>query len=861
MDTDKIIQDLLRRFAAPLPEFYNRRIIFWYDEDREFEEQIDELELDNVRILKLTGSNNFEAKKLLAADDLTSNFLVYQPQSFNCEDDNWLLNIQLHSEEFHCDQASIWASEMGLEASVTIRNLIKDYRKFFGSKERRAKVAPFAASIKTAGHMHLAIMAVLSGQKELDYSGILRAVLSADLDMSQNELYQSFVSYGADRPFWELVAKLTGYSEGEDSNLYQLAKHILLTATSRSLPKELLYGLEGYISVPYQAYCYDFVSDWIYNHDCKKYSELARFVEDECRLALLLERLSVEELLDTETLPCVDESILAKLMLDISNQIIQVELITAAVEKRRTMAWYPHLAYYYDAILQVAKLQSFYLEHSAGFHLATPMEVWKEYTEDYYRMDSHYRQFHLNFQRGLVASNPLLDDLFKHVADQVEGLYAHWFLRGLCDNWANVCAEQLQEYGTIVDVPQQTDFYRHYVSHADNRIFVVISDGLRYEVAATLAQELRQENQCEAQLESMVAKLPAVTKFGMAALLPHKRLELVEKGGSLAILADGQSTESTNRERVLRATNPNSTALMYKSIIAMKRDERSALVKGKEVVYIYHDNIDKMGHMTENMVFDACDGTIAEIKNIIRMITNEFSGTNILITADHGFLYTYSPFEEDDKVDKSTSSELDVEVDRRYLIARKGARPEYLLPVKFTDEYDVFATRGNTRIKKKGGGLNYVHGGISLQELVVPVISYHHLRNDNKTYLRNKAKYDTKPVELTLLSSGHKVSNMLFSLNFFQNEPVGDNRCKAEYKLYFEDAYGNQVSDVSTIIADRTTSNSQERVYRSSFSLKSLRFSNQEKYYLVIEDASGEQPPVREEFQIDIAFAFEEFGF
>ena len=35
MDTDKIIQDLNRRFAVLLPEFYQRRIIFWYDEDKE----------------------------------------------------------------------------------------------------------------------------------------------------------------------------------------------------------------------------------------------------------------------------------------------------------------------------------------------------------------------------------------------------------------------------------------------------------------------------------------------------------------------------------------------------------------------------------------------------------------------------------------------------------------------------------------------------------------------------------------------------------------------------------------------------------------------------------------------------------
>ena len=65
MDTDKVIQDLNRRFAAPLPEFYQRRIIFWYDEDREFEDQIDDIQLDNAFLLKATGTNSFEIKKLL----------------------------------------------------------------------------------------------------------------------------------------------------------------------------------------------------------------------------------------------------------------------------------------------------------------------------------------------------------------------------------------------------------------------------------------------------------------------------------------------------------------------------------------------------------------------------------------------------------------------------------------------------------------------------------------------------------------------------------------------------------------------------------------------------------------------------
>lgn len=149
------------------------------------------------------------------------------------------------------------------------------------------------------------------------------------------------------------------------------------------------------------------------------------------------------------------------------------------------------------------------------------------------------------------------------------------------------------------------------------------------------------------------------------------------------------------------------------------------------------------------MVFPACDDAIEEIKNIVRIIRNEFGGTRVYITADHGFLYTYSSLSslsEDSKVDKTTPSEQDVEIDRRYLITRKGATPDFLLPVKFMDDgYDAFAPIESVRIKKKGGGLNFVHGGISLQEMVVPFIEYHYFRNDSKVYQRNEAKYDTKP--------------------------------------------------------------------------------------------------------------------
>ena len=65
IDLGIIQQDLVRRFAVPLPEFYERRIIFWYDEDREFEDQLEDLSLDGVKVVVLNGNNTFAVKKQL----------------------------------------------------------------------------------------------------------------------------------------------------------------------------------------------------------------------------------------------------------------------------------------------------------------------------------------------------------------------------------------------------------------------------------------------------------------------------------------------------------------------------------------------------------------------------------------------------------------------------------------------------------------------------------------------------------------------------------------------------------------------------------------------------------------------------
>ena len=865
MDIDMIKQDLIRRFAAPLPEFYQRRIIFWYDEEREFEDQVGELALDGVTVLALTGSNTFAVKKRLCEDDLTSNFLVYDPRPSTQDDDNWLINVQLYSEEFRADLNSIWMDEMGLPATPIIRNQVKRYQKFFRSQKHRNAVKKLVGSVSTAPQMHLAVMAALSGCSRLQPSAVLRAVLDAGLELETNSVYQSFANYGADQAFWVMVSQGTGYSEGEDCSLGRLAIHLLLTAATRTMHTDLLAGLDAFLSVPHQAYCYDFVSDWLHSQDTTQLYEIARYVEQEARLPQRFSKLLVADLVDTACFPCIDECILTSLMKEIGDHIIQVESIRLVVEKRRTMPWYQSGASYYEGLLQVANMQAFFTEHSAGFHTVEPHRIWREYTSDYYRMDTYYRLFHLCFQRSLKESHPLLDDLFKQVADKVEGLYTHWFLGQLGQNWSDACAETLEKHGHILEVPQQTDFYAQKVRPSENRVFVIVSDAFRYEVAASLAEDLQREMQCKVTLGSCEGMFPTVTKYGMAALLPHKKLEVKPRtDGTLAVLADGEPTDAGYRDKLLKKANPASVALKYEEILLLKRQDRQALVKGMSVVYIYHDTVDKASHTSDSAVFSACEEAISQIKNLARIIVNDFGGTNILVTADHGFIYTYSPLGEDDKVDRTTPTEQDVEVDRRYLITQKGAQPRYLLPIRLLDGntgYEAFAPREYVRIKKKGGGLNFVHGGISLQEMVVPVLEFQFLRNSYKAYQRNRDKIDTKPVTVSLLSASRKISNMIFSLNFYQKEAVGGNREAARYLVYFVNENGQKISDTGKIIADKTSDNAQERTFRCNFSLRSQKYSNRQTYFLVIADESGLQAPEKEEFQIDIAFAVDDFNF
>lgn len=863
MDLDDIIKDLNNRFAQELPEFYKRRLIFWKDEDGEFKDDINGISLDKAIVLSLDETNNFTVKKLLTVDDTTSNYLVYCPFAYDDLEDDWLLNLELYSEVFRADLVSIYLDEIGLDVRPDFIKFVKEHRKFFNAKDRRSSIKNFRREISNLPNFHLALMASICNNSDLSYEKIIKKVILEGFDKDNNDIYQKFLTYGEDQAFWYLVNKSVGYYGGEDPSIENLFTHMALTALTRTLPVEYLRGLEDFISNQHESRCYDLMAEWIMEDGKENLENLLSYVENKIYLRDRLKEAPIEDLVDAEIFPCTNEVILKKLMTDINNHVIDVGLIIKTEDKRKTLAWYKDYAPYYNCLRQLAKMEDFSKNHASGFHIMEAKKLWENYTKDYYKMDTAYRLYHIAFDKALNRANENLDDHIKQVTEIAEGLYSHWFLGELGDNWAKAAGNELRDYGHILGIDQQVDFYRHRVEGADSRVYVIISDAFRYELAVELAEDLRLETQSRVELSSCQAIFPTITKFGMAALLPHKELKIEQvSNGNLQIRADGESTEANNRQKVLQNRNPKSVALKYKDILPMKRSERQDLVKGMEVVYIYHDRVDEASHISDRQVFPACLDAIDEIKNIVRIIRNEFGGTRVFVTADHGFLYTNLPLNEDSKVDKTSPSEKDVEVGRRYLITKKGTDVDYLMPVKFIDEnYDAFSPRESVRIKKKGGGLNFVHGGISLQEMVVPVIDYHYLRSNSLAYRTNREKYDTKPVDIDLLSSSRKITNMIFSLNFYQKEAIGPNRRSASFILYFIDSDGMEISDKARIIADRKSENLQNRSFRCDFNLKSRNYDKRESYYLVIEDESGLRIPQKEVFQIDIAMDIDEFDF
>ena len=325
-----------------------------------------------------------------------------------------------------------------------------------------------------------------------------------------------------------------------------------------------------------------------------------------------------------------------------------------------------------------------------------------------------------------------LEDALKAAADAAERLYKNGFLSELNRTWTRLLGEQ--GLAALTDVPRQQDFYRRNVAPAENRVYVIVSDGLRYEVARELADRMTGKLSGNTECAAMVGLLPGVTPVGMAALLPHRKLEMDD---GLKIRCDGMSTDASNRENVLRVACAESIAVDYAEFRQCSKAQRGEMVKGKRVVYIYHDAIDRAGE-GDGYVVQACETAIQELTQLVRILTGELNAASVWIVADHGFLYTRSPLEEYEKTGREILGGEILEYKRRYAIVRgsDGDAQSVSIPMDALGRPELTAAfpMGCTRFRMQGGDAGYMHGGIALQEMMVPLIRHQNRRTGQKGF-------------------------------------------------------------------------------------------------------------------------------
>lgn len=835
------------------------RVVVWHDPDGEFAESVEELELPGIELMVERENELFSLKQVLNEDLAGRRVLLYRPRERHLEGD-WLADVEVRSMPFSADYASIQLRELGAADTPEMRFELKARKRWLSKKTNVRKLLALRDSFAVPQELELAIMAVELGADAAEPVPVLVRYLSDVHEQGGVGALAPLEATGVEESFRRAVRAWTGF-EGDVTDAIAIAQHVLLSAYSRTAPASVLSGLERCYSADHDGLCHEVFRAWRTADDRATLLDACVEVERSCKLEERLAGTTLPDLLAMDVFPCVDAVILRRLFSAVCDPSLGEDVL-AAVGARRGLAWYGELSCYYEGVTQAARMRRFWHEHPEGLAAMPAERVWDAYTGEWWQMDAWYRAFHRAFAGAIKSGEYELDEDFRTARSAMENLYKGWFLRTLSERWAKAAGAELASQGYVSGVPRQQDFSLSEVDglvQRGRRVWVIVSDALRYEVAAELADVLERETKGSAGLASAQATLPSITKCGMPALLPHGSfsLDLGQSGGSLAlsVLVDGvEAVTCAKRQEVIRNTYPAGVAVTYDSFVnGMARAERRELVGEADVIYIYHNAIDATGDKTatERKVFDACADAVEEISGLVKLIVREFRATDVLVTADHGFLYTDEPLAASDHVSLKDVQGQVVEAGRCYVVAELGASSEVMLPVALPGGHlKALMPRGCVRIAMAGGGENYVHGGISLQEMCVPVLRFRNRRAGSKGYV------ESAPVALSLVSTLGTITNSLFTLELLQDEPASGKALPAEYDVFVGTAAHEPVTDVARVVADRTSADASERTFAVRLSLRpGFSPSEGERYPLLARNVGTGEVTTLRELRMQVAFA------
>lgn len=775
----KIKQALTRQFEK-------HRIIFWYDRRKELRDDFEALQLENVEKIELKN-NEFSVKYRILCDQPQQKFLLYQEGPQPADLDNWLLDVLLAHGEFRTDQVSIWLGQLELGPEYT--DVVADHEDFYRSTKRveaLKRLVDNRDSLDTIRLKMLAVCANTEAQLDVVLEGLL-----AELALGKDDSEKLIGRAKLDDFLWKRVGEAYGY-QSEQPNVKDFA--IGLFKACYAMGTGGPSGMYPAALVFFKRWKDGRHSDQAFKTLSEQYTQLLNIEHD-------LENRDYRTLVDLDYYRLIDQKIISSLVEAVANRTITAQESSEIISERRLGYWYKEFEDLYLAIGYASQ----FIAALDGLNLSMTslQDGVQRYSNNWYVLDQLYRKFTYHARRSGQTS------LLSALSTRVENLYTNNYLLVVNNNW-QAFVDQAANWA-IPGVISQRDFYVERVQpylERNNKIFVIISDALRYEIADELMTMIRQEDRFEAAIEPAITLLPSYTQLGMAALLPHQKLSIRSESGSSVVFVDDKDSRGTeNRNKLLMATVSNATAIQSEDLRNMSKEERRAFFRNNDVVYLYHNEIDAVGDKrdSEERVFDAAASTLNELITLIKMLANA-NASNIIVTADHGFIYQNDELDESDFLSEVPQGQNIINTNRRFVIGqnlhnKNGFKTFTAAQVGLDGDFEVQLPKSINRLRKQGAGSRYVHGGASLQEIVVPVVT-----------INKKRTSDVRRVDVAIVRGANQlITSGQLAVKLYQKEPVSEKIQARTLRIGLFTQDGKLISDSQEIIFDLTTENERDR--------------------------------------------------
>lgn len=695
-----------------------RTVIFWYDEQGEYtvsdlEETLGE---QPIHIRKLTRNNFFTLKLEIELEKKKDSFLLYADFAKPAIEDYFLLDMELYGTEFKADTNALLAEQLQVSDAI-LRPLIKEYGEFFKSAERKNKLRRVVPPNASERDIEYAMLAVLTGASIVNMEEITRHLLLRGLKEETNEVYKAISKRFSTNRMWELISEYFGL-HSSDLTLQYLMEHVLYAHFKRHVQFEEQSLQKNYETTRGNV-CALFIDDWLHTKESEVevLENYMKEIEPKFSIIDVLRERPIEQFADISTFPIIDHLLINRLTAELIHQTSNFDAWTEILNKRLKMHWakrYERIRSLLNVMIDAVDLIK-YKMYLKQYDTREPLYV--QYTSELYLIDQAYRRFMTGFIQ--LENKEMLEKL----AEQLTNWYENKYLLKIAQE-----TNYLLETAEVGKLPKQAKFYKevlHPILEKElTRVFVIISDAVRYEVGAELVSRLNLRSNGVASISPLVANMPTYTQLGMASLLPHKVLSITENG---TVLADDQPTNGlVNRTKILQAAHPEAIAYRLTDLLDWSRVTADENLKGKRLVYLYHDVIDAAGDSakSERDTYIAAERAIKELSIAVDRLS-KWQAKRIFITADHGFLYQYPRIENDIKV-VSVKGEI-IDSNRRFAVGHNLLIDDGAINVP-----DDFSTlEGVEKVIAKGvnrfiggGGLQFVHGGATPQEVIVPLIDY-----------------------------------------------------------------------------------------------------------------------------------------